>query len=81
MSKQRPHLDYYYTMCDEIIALMDDQAGKPFDVINFKRQFRIVAIRHGIPPGSDGYQAHYRIIQGMVARKLPRMQPRQPSLV
>lgn len=78
---QRKHPDYYYAMRDETIALMDDQAGKPFDVTNFRKQFRIVANRHGIPPGSDGYQAHYNIIQGMVAGKITNMRPRQSSLV
>ncbi len=67
-------------MRDEIIALMDDQAGQPFDATNYRKQFRIVAIRHKIFPGSDGYAAHYRIIQGMVSQKLTKAQPRQPSL-
>lgn len=78
---KRTHPDYYYTMRDEIIALMDDQAGQPFDATNYRKQFRTVAIRHKVFPGSDGYAAHFRIIQGMVSQMLPRMKPRQPSLV
>ena len=77
---KRAHPEHYYTMRDEIIALMDDQAGQPFDATNYRKQFRIVAIRHKIFPGSDGYAAHYRIIQGMVSQKLTKAQPRQPSL-
>jgi len=78
VGKTLTHPEYYYTMQDEIIALMDDQAGKPFDVTSFKRHFRRVATRHGI--SGDTYQAHYRIIMGMVASKLPKMKPRQATL-
>jgi hypothetical protein len=77
--RQRKHPDYYYTMRDEIIALMDDQAGKPFDVTNYRIQFRKVAAEHKIPPTS--YLAHFEIIKRMVAEKLPRMKPRQAALV
>lgn len=77
---ERKHPEYYYTMRNEILALMDDQAGRAFDVTNYRKQFRVVAIRHKIFPGSDGYAAHFRIIQGMVSQKLTKMKPRQPSL-
>lgn len=77
---KRSHPDYYYTMCDEIIALMDDQAGKPFDATNYRKQFRTVAIRHKIFPGSTGYPAHFRIIMGLVSQKLTKMTPRQKPI-
>ncbi len=77
---KRAHPDYYYAMRDEIVARMDDQAGLPFDATNYRNQFRVVAIRHKIYPGSDGYGAHFRIIQGMVSQKLTKMKPRQLSL-
>lgn len=81
MSRGRhTHPNYYYAMRDEIIALMDDQSGKPFDVTNYRKQFRTVAIRHEIFPGSDSYPTHFRIVQGMVSSKLPKMKPRQASL-
>lgn len=75
---KRNHPDYYYVMRDEIVALMDDQAGKPFDATNYRIQFRKVAARHHIP--STSYPAHFRIIQGMVSQKLTKMKPRQKSI-
>ncbi len=65
-------------MRDEIIELMDDQAGQPFDATNYRIQFRKVAAKHRIPGTS--YLAHFSIIQRMVAERLPKMRPRQPSL-
>lgn len=73
--RKRNHPDYYYTMRDEIVALMDDQAGKPFDTSNFRTQFRKVAAKHNVPATS--YLAHFEIIKRMVAEKLPKMKPRQ----
>ncbi|MFZ1626241.1 MAG: hypothetical protein WAT81_00370 [Candidatus Moraniibacteriota bacterium] len=77
--RQRKHPDYYYEMRDEIIALMDDQAARPFDATNYRVQFRKVAAEHKITATS--YLAHFGIIQRMVAEKLPKMKPRQPSFV
>lgn len=73
------HPPEYYVMRDEIIALMEDQAGKPFDASNFRTQFRIVAGRHNVP--ATCYQSYFGIIQGMVRGKLPKMKPRQPMLL
>lgn len=77
--RNRKHPDYYYTMRDEIIVLMEDQAGQPFDATNYRIQFRKVAAKHQVPATS--YLAHFSIIKRMVAEKLPKMKPRQPSLV
>lgn len=76
---KRNHPDYYYTMRDEIIARMDDQAGQPFDASNYRTQFRKVAAKHQI--SAESYRAHFSIIQRMVAEKLPKMKVRQASLV
>lgn len=79
MPRQLKHPNYYYSMRDEIIALMDDQAGRPFDATNFRIQFPKVAARHKVPRGT--YWTHFYTIERMVAAKLPKMKPRQPSLV
>lgn len=81
LPRHRKHPDYYYTMRDEILVLMDDQAGQPFDATNYRKQFRIVAPKYKVFPGSDGYGAHFRIIMGMVSEKLTRAKPRQVVLV
>lgn len=77
--RQRKHPEYYYAMRDDIIVLMEDQSGKPFDASNFRTQFRKVAAKHKVPATS--YLAHFNIIRRMVAKKLPRMKPRQDALV
>lgn len=78
MPQKRNHPPEYYAMRDEIIALMDDQAGKPFDASNFRNQFRKVASAHGIT--GDCYLSYFGIIRGMVRGKLPKMKPRQATL-
>jgi hypothetical protein len=80
LTKGRKHPGYYYAMRDEILVRMDDRAGHPFDATNYRKQFRIVASKHKIFPGSDGYGAHFRIIMGMVSGKLIKAKPRQVVL-
>ncbi len=76
---KRNHPDHYYVMCDQITELMDEQAGRPLDMTDYRRHFQTVAARHHIPKGS--YCAHFSIIKTMVAGKLRRRRPRQASLI
>lgn len=75
---KRKHPAYYYDMYHEIMDLMDDQAGKPFDRTNYARQFHTVAGKYRIPAAS--YLATFLIVKDMVRKELPKKKPRQPEL-
>lgn len=79
MPKKRNHPDYYYAMRDEILALMDGQAGQPLNETLYRKHFRTVAAKHAIPPQS--YLAHFNIIKSMVAKAIRTRKPRQAILV
>ncbi|QQR78940.1 MAG: hypothetical protein IPJ68_01560 [Candidatus Moraniibacteriota bacterium] len=80
---KRNHPDYYYAMRAQILALMEDQAGKrQLDHSRFRKHFRAVAKVHGIILGDQWYLTHYRILARMVRQCLARMKspPQQQPL-
>ncbi len=58
----RTHPNYYYIICDLIVAKM----GPEFDLKVFERLFPKVGKPYGVIPWTDGYLAHRRIIGGLV---------------
>jgi len=65
---ERKHPEYYYTICDAIIAGM----GPEFDQTTYYRLFPKAARPHQVIPYSDGYLAHRRIIERLVKAKMKR---------
>lgn len=79
MSK-RSHETYIYAVRDHVLSLMADQAGKPFDYTNFRRQFPVAAARLNIYPGREPYQFCFNTVRRMVCRRLPKMLPKPPTV-
>lgn len=74
------HPDYVYAVRDHVLVLMADQAGKPFDYANFRRQFPAAAAQLHIYPDHEPYQFCFNAVRGMVCRKLPKMLPKPSSV-
>lgn len=63
----------YYKIRDRVLELMADQAGKPFDMSNFRKQFCRAADEHGYHPGQEGYLPRFIVVRRWVKDRLPRM--------